>query len=134
MKISDQRKVSPRYIGPYQIIEKIGTVAYHLELPPEMSDIHNVFHVSQLKKCLRVPEEQAPMEAMDLQLDLQYQERPIKILDVATRQTRTTVRFCRVQWSNHTEAEATWEREDDLKKEFPYLFEEQLKSRGRDSF
>jgi len=99
-----------------------------------MSDIHDVFHVSQLKKCLRVPEEQAPMEAMDLQPDLQYQERPIKILDVATRQTRTTVRFCRVQWSNHTEAEATWEREDDLKKEFPYLLEDQFESRGRDSF
>ena len=98
-------------------------MAYRLELPEEMSDIHNVFHVSQLKKCLRVPEEQVPIEAMDLQPDLQYQERPIKILDVATRQTRTTVRFCRVQWSNNSEAEATWEREDDLRKEFPYLFE-----------
>ena len=88
-----------------------------------MSDIHNVFHVSQLKKCLRVPEEQAPMEAMDLQPNLQYQERLVRILDVATRQTRrTTVRFCWVQWSNHTEAESTWEREDDLKKEFPNLF------------
>ena len=92
-------------------------MAYRLELPPEMLDIHDVFHVSQLNKCLRVPKEQAPMEAMDLQPDLQYQERP--------RQTRrTTVRFCRVQWSNHIEAEATWEREDDLKKEFPYLFKD----------
>ena len=77
-----------------------------------------------MKKCLRVPEEQVPTEVMDLQPDLLYQERPIKILDVVTRQTRwTAVRFCRVQWSNHMEAEATWEREDDLKKEFPYLFE-----------
>ena len=76
-----------------------------------------------MKKCLRVPEEQVLMEVMDLQPDLQYQERPIKILDEATRQTRrTAVRFCRVQWSNHTEAKATWEREEDLKKEFPYLF------------
>ena len=72
---------------------------------------------------------------MDLQPDLQYQERPIKTLDVATRQTRrTAVRFCRVHWSNHTEAEATWEQEDDLKKEFPYLFENYPESRGRDSF
>ena len=114
--------MAPRYIRPFKILGKVGAVAYHLELPEEMSDIHNVFHVSQLKKCLRVPEEQVPTEVMDLQPDLQYQERPIKILDVATRQTRgSAVRFCRVQWSNHTEAEATWEREDDLKKEFPYL-------------
>ena len=63
-------KLAPRYIGPYQIIEKIGAVAYCLELPSKMSHIHNVFHVAQLKKCLRVPEEQAPMEAKDLQLDL----------------------------------------------------------------
>ena len=110
-------------------------MAYRLELPLEMSDIHNVFHVSQLKTCLRVPEEHSHMEAKDLQPDLQYQERPIKILDTATRQTRrTTIRFCRVQWSNHTDAEATWEGEDDLKKEFPYLFKDQLESRGRDSF
>ena len=99
-------------------------MAYRLELPEEMSDIHNIFHVSQLKKCLRVPEEQVPMDVMDLQPDLQYQERPIKTLDVATRQTRrTAVMFCRVQWSNHTEDEATWECEDDLGKEFPCLFE-----------
>jgi len=117
-------KLAPRYIGPFKILRKVGAVAYRLELPEEMTDIHNIFHVSQLKKCLRVPEEQGPMEVMVLQPDLQYQERPIKILDIATRQTRrTAVRFCRVQWSNHTEAEATWEREDDLKKEFPYLFE-----------
>ena len=88
-------KQAPRYIGPFKILKKVGVVAYRLELPEEMSDIHNVFHVSQLKKCLRVPEEQVLMEVMDLQTDLQYQERPIKILDVATRQTRrTAVSFC----------------------------------------
>ena len=65
-------KLAPWYIRPYQIIEKIGAVAYRLELPPEMSNIHDEFHVSQLKRCLRVPEEQAPMETMDLQPDLQY--------------------------------------------------------------
>ena len=63
-------KLALWYIGPYRITEKIGAVAYRLELTLEMLDIHNVFHVSQLKKCLRVPKEQAPMEAMDLQPDL----------------------------------------------------------------
>ena len=78
-------KLDPRYIGPYQIIEKIGAVAYRLELPLEMSDIHDVFHVSQVKKCLRVPEEQAPTETMDLQPDLQYQERLVKIWDTPNK-------------------------------------------------
>ena len=63
-------KLAPWYIGPYRIIEKIGAAAYRLELPPEMLDIHDVFHVSQLKKCLRVLEEQVPMEAIGLQPDL----------------------------------------------------------------
>ena len=80
-------KLAPRYIGPFMINKKVGAVAYRLELPPEMSDIHDVFHVSQLKKCLRVPEEQVPLEVMDLQPDLRYQERPIRILDTVTRKT-----------------------------------------------
>src|SRR6266540_2771028 len=113
---------------------RIGAVAYLLELPEEMSDVHNMFHVSQLKKCLRVPDEQVPLEILDLQQDLQYQERPIKIIDIAVRATRRSqTRFCRVQWSNHTEAEATWEHEHDMLKEFPYLFEDRSESRRRDS-
>jgi hypothetical protein len=92
-----------------------------------MSDIHNVFHVSQLKKCLRVPEEQISPDTIDLQDDLRYQEVPIKILDTVTKQTKmTTVRICHVQWSRHTEAEATWEREDALRREFPHLFRNQV--------
>ena len=113
---------------------KVGVVAYRLELPEEMSDVHNVFHMSQLKKCLRVPEEQVPLEILDLQQDLQYQERPIKIIDTAIKSTRRSqIRYYRVQWSNHSVAEATWEREDDLLKEFPYLLEDQSESWGRDS-
>ncbi len=74
------------------------------------------------------------MEAMDLQPNLQYLEMPIKILDVIAKQTRrNVVRLCKVQWSNHTEAEATWEREADLRKEYPHLFEEASESRGPDS-
>ena len=121
LSASANQKLAFKFFGPYRVVARIGSVAYKLQLPSS-SSVHPVFHVSQLKKCLRVPEEQVPTEVMDLQPDLQYQERPIKILDVATRQTRrTAIRFCRVQWSNHTEADATWEREDDLKKEFPYI-------------
>lgn len=128
-------KLAPRYIGPFPITAKRGEVAYQLELPGNLSDVHNVFHVSQLKKCLRVPEEQAPIETIALQKDLSYPEHPIKILDVVEKQTRRQIiRLCKVQWSNHSEREATWEREDQLKLDYPYLFSEELESRGRDSF
>jgi hypothetical protein len=122
-----QGKLAPRYIGPYRVLKKVGAVAYRLELPREMADIHPVFHVSQLRKCLRVPEvEHVPTEAIDLQPDLRYQEVPVKILDTVTRRTRNSeVRICRVQWSRHGVEEATWEREEALKKEFPHLFRSQ---------
>jgi hypothetical protein len=85
---------------------------YHLELADNLSDVHNVFHVSQLKKCLRVPEEQIPMEELSVQGDLTYTEYPIKILDTLTRVTRNKViKMCKVQWSHHGEDEAIWERE-----------------------
>jgi hypothetical protein len=60
-------KLAPRYIGPFKVLEWKGEVAYRLELPPSLSGVHDVFHVSQLKKCLRVPEEQAPLEGLDVQ-------------------------------------------------------------------
>ena len=116
-------KLAPRYIGPFKILEKKGEVAYRLELPPSLSGVHDVFHVSQLKKCLRVPEEQAPLEGLDVQEDLTYTEHPVKILDTSERNTRNKkIKMCRVQWSHHTEAEATWEREDELKAAYPALF------------
>ncbi|WVZ52190.1 hypothetical protein U9M48_003274 [Paspalum notatum var. saurae] len=72
-------KMAPRYIGLFNIVERKGEVAYKLELPSNLSGIHNVFHVSQLKKCLRVPEEQAPLKGRDVQEDLTYTEHPVKI-------------------------------------------------------
>jgi hypothetical protein len=88
-----------------------------------MSDIDDVFHVSQLKKCLRVPEEQLPMEELDLGGDLIYSERPIKILDTAERVTHNKViKMCKVQWNHHTEDEAMWEHEEELIADYPKLF------------
>jgi hypothetical protein len=116
-------KLSPRYIGPFLIFRRVGEMAYQLELPDSLSDVHNVFHVSQLKKCLRVPEEQLPMEELSVQDDLTYTEYPIKILDTLTRVTRNKViKMCKVQWSHHSEDEATWEREEELRIDFPHLF------------
>jgi hypothetical protein len=76
-------KLVPRYVGPFQILDRKGEVAYQLELPSQHLDVHDVFHVSQLKKCLWVPEEQMPMQQLNLGGDLSYSERPIRILDTA---------------------------------------------------
>jgi hypothetical protein len=83
-------------------------MAYQLEPPDNLSDVHNVFHVSQLKKCLCIPEEQLPMEELSVQGDLTYTEYPIKNLDTLIRVTRNRViKMCKVQWSHHGEDEAT---------------------------
>lgn len=116
-------KLAPRYIGPYKILARRGEVAYQLELPPQLSDMHDVFHVSQLKKCLRVPTELTPVEHINLQPDLSYQEYPIRILEEAERHTRSrSIKMLKVRWSNHTPEEATWEQEDRLKADFPSFF------------
>jgi hypothetical protein len=81
-----------------------------------LSDVHNVFHVSQLKNYLRVPEEQIHIEDLDAKDDLSYQEYPVKILETSERVTRNKkIKMCKVQWSHHTEEEATWKREEELK-------------------
>nr|CAE04480.3 OSJNBa0029L02.21 [Oryza sativa Japonica Group] len=127
-------KLAPRFVGPFRIIARRGEVAYQLELPASLGNVHDVFLVSQLKKCLRVPSEQADSEQIEVREDLTYVERPVKILDAMERRTRNRViRFCKVQWSNHAEEEATWEREDELKAAHPDLFASSSESRGRGS-
>jgi hypothetical protein len=84
-------KLAPRYVRPFKIVDRKGEVAYQLELPPQLLDVHDVFHVSQLKKCLRVPEEQLPMEELDLGGDLSYSEKPVRTLDTAERVTHNKV-------------------------------------------
>jgi hypothetical protein len=97
-------------------------VAYQLSLPEDLLAVHNVFHVSQLKKCLCVPEEQLPVEGVEVQ-DLTYIEKSVQILETADRVTRRkTIRMCKVRWGHHSEEEATWEREDDLMAKYPELF------------
>ncbi|WVZ70908.1 hypothetical protein U9M48_019537 [Paspalum notatum var. saurae] len=113
-------KLAPRYVGPFKIIEQCGPVAYRLELPPHLAAVHDVFHVSQLKKCLRVPEEVVDTSQIQIQPDLTYEEKPIKILDQKQRSTRRrTITFYKVQWSNHSEEEATWEQEEFLRTNYP---------------
>jgi hypothetical protein len=124
-------KFAPRYIGPFKIPEQRGEVAYQLELPPQLSEVHDVFHVSQLRKCLRVSEEQMPLEELTIAEDLMYHEYLVKILDTSEKVTRSNrYKMCKVQWSNHTEEEAIWEKEDQLKAEFLDIFSNLSESRG----
>jgi hypothetical protein len=91
-------KLAPRYVGPYQILARRGEVAYQLSLPEGLSAVHDVFHVSQLKKCMCVLEEQLPVEGLEVQEDLTYIEKPAQILETADRVTRRkTIRMCKVR-------------------------------------
>jgi hypothetical protein len=114
------RKLSPHYIGPFPILEKCEKVAYKLELPPSLIGVHDIFHVSQLKKCLKEHVDVALPEVAPLDTDLTYPEYPIKILDQKSRVTRCkTIKFYKIQWSNHMEEEATWKTEDFLRSRHP---------------
>jgi hypothetical protein len=113
-------KLAPRYIGPFKILEICGPVAYKLLLPSQMAAIDDVFHVSQLKKCIKIPMEIVETQAIEIEPNLSYTEQPIKILDTKERVTRRkTVKIYKILWDHHTEEEATWETEFYLQQNFP---------------
>ena len=122
-RFSIRRKLAPHYVGPFTILSKHGELADKLELPPNFPDVHDIFHVSQLKRCFKDPARGVDHEAIDLQEDLTYREYPLCVLDEAERKTRRqTIKFLKIQWSHHSEQEATWEREDRLRSEYPSFF------------
>jgi hypothetical protein len=119
-KFGVKGKLAPHYIGPFSILEKCGTVAYKIDLPPSLARVHNIFHMSQLKKCMKAPVDVVLPEVTLLEADLSYREPPIKVLDQKDCFTKhKTIRFFKIQWSNHTEKEATWESEDFLRSHHP---------------
>jgi hypothetical protein len=125
-RFEEKGKLAPLYVGPFRIVARRGAVAYQLELPQSLSSLHNVFHVSQLKKCFKEtnPNDWAVnIDDINLQSNLSYKEHPIRTLDQAERKTRNKVtKFVKVQWSRHSVREATWEQEDQLWKHNPNLF------------
>jgi hypothetical protein len=113
-------KWAPRYIGLFPILEKYGTVAYKLDLPPSLARVHDIFHVSQLKKCLKAPVDVVLPEVAPLEDDLSYPEHPIKVLDQKDSFTSSkTIKYFKIQWSNHSKEDATWESEDFLRSRLP---------------
>jgi hypothetical protein len=113
-------KLAPRYIGSFPILEKCGPMAYKLDLPPSLAEVHDIFHVSQLKKCLKAPMDVVLSEVTPLKADLSYPKHPIKVLDQKDSVTRQkTIKFFKIQWSNDTEEEETWESGDFLRSRNP---------------
>ena len=123
VRFGKRGKLSPRYVGPYQITERIGVVAYRLELPPELSMIHNVFHVSMLRKYVPDPSHVIQVEPLEINQDVSYVEEPVAILDRQDKVLRNKViSLVKVLWRNHAVEEATWETEDLMRNQYPFLF------------
>ncbi|KAM6546311.1 hypothetical protein CsatB_027047 [Cannabis sativa] len=116
-------KLSPRFIGPFEILERIGQVAYRLAMPPALAAVHNVFHVSMLRKYVSDSSHVLSYEALELQPDLSYEEQPVQILDRREKVLRSkTVALVKVLWRNSKIEEATWELETDMQQKYPELF------------
>ncbi|XP_020082447.1 uncharacterized protein LOC109706053 [Ananas comosus] len=114
-------KLSPRYIGPYEILERVGAVAYKLALPPKFEGIHNVFHISNLRKYVHHPGHVLEYEPVDLQENMTYEEYPVCILDREVRELRNrAIPYVKVQRSNHLRREATWELEEAMRESYPH--------------
>ncbi|KAL4318925.1 hypothetical protein GQ457_18G017560 [Hibiscus cannabinus] len=123
MRFGRKGKLSPRYIGPYEIVERVGSVAYRLLLPPELERIHDVFHVSMLRKYRSDPSHVMPVEEIELNPDLSYDEEPVEILASDSKVLRgRTIELVKVKWRHRGVEEATWERKEDMMEQFPYLF------------
>jgi hypothetical protein len=115
-----KRKLAPRYVGLYPIVDKYGPMSYQVELPTRLSGVHNVFHASQLKRCLKPPADIVIEDTIPLEPDLTYKAHPIKVLNQQDRVTcNKTTRFYKIQWNDHSEDEETWEHEELLRSNYP---------------
>ncbi|KAJ9555962.1 hypothetical protein OSB04_010576 [Centaurea solstitialis] len=117
-------KLGPRFIGPFEIVARVGKVAYRLELPPELSQIHDTFHVSQLRKCLADDSAFVPLEDIEVDERLNYAEKPIVVLERKTKTLRNKeIGIVKVQWEHRKGSEWTWDPEDEMQRNHPELFQ-----------
>ncbi|KAA0047631.1 pol protein [Cucumis melo var. makuwa] len=124
LRFKKKGKLSPRFVGSFEILERIGPVAYRLALPPAFSTVHDVFHVSMLRKYVADPTHVVDFEPLQINENLSYEERPVEILAREVKMLRNReIALVKVLWRNHGVGEATWEREDDMRAQYPELFE-----------
>ncbi|GJU03255.1 putative reverse transcriptase domain-containing protein [Tanacetum coccineum] len=123
VRFGKRGKLNPRYVGPFKVLEKVGEVAYKLELPEELSRVHNTFHVSNLKKCYADEPLAVPLDGLHFDDKLQFVEEPIEITDrEVKRLKRSRIPLVKVRWNSRRGPEFTWEREDQFRKKYPHLF------------
>ncbi|KAM1052742.1 hypothetical protein COP2_000292 [Malus domestica] len=123
VRFGKKGKLSPRYIRPFRITKRVGEVAYMLELPPELSKVHNVFHVSMLRHYVSDSSHVIPPQPLEINSDLTYNEERVTILDWKDKILRNkTVYLVKVLWRNRLVEEATWETEDRMREMYPRLF------------
>ena len=125
VRFGKRGKLSPRYIGPFEILERVGTVAYRLALPPSLSGVHEVFHVSMLRKYTPDPTHIVDWGELVIDADGTFEEGPMHIVDSRDQVLRyKTMRLVKVLWQHRGVEEATWQREDTMRASYPFLFED----------
>nr|GEX97407.1 putative reverse transcriptase domain-containing protein [Tanacetum cinerariifolium] len=116
-------KFNPRYIGLFKVLSKVGNVAYRLELPQQLSQVHNTFHVSNLKKCLSDESLVIPLDELRIDDKLHFMKEPVEVMDREIKQLkRSHIPIIKVRWNSKRGSEFTWEREDQFKQKYPHLF------------
>ncbi|GKA59771.1 hypothetical protein Tco_0759084 [Tanacetum coccineum] len=123
IRFGKRGKLNPRYIGPFKIIAKVGTVAYRLELPERLSRVHSTFHVSKLKKCMADEPLAIPLDEIQVDDKLHFIEEPVEIMDREVKRLKQSrIPIVKVRWNYRRGPEFTWEREDQMQKKYPHLF------------
>ncbi|GJU65308.1 putative reverse transcriptase domain-containing protein [Tanacetum coccineum] len=121
IRFSKRGKLNPRYIGPFKILAKVGTIAYQLELPEKLSRVHSNFHVSNLKKCLSDEPLAIPLDEIHIDEKLNFIEEPVEIVDREVKRLKQSrILIVKVHWNSRIDPEYTWEREDQMQKNYVY--------------